>query len=384
MLLRRTILSRSSPFLNYSTAAAAAEQPKLTDFRTHEQDPAKHTSKHLGRFYKIPDNIKKLLFAQGGFPKQYEKQTKTFAESCIMIRQPAVEVINYIKQSVSPDKPAIRYVLHGENGAGKSLSLAHILHFGYSAGFLLVHVPLSMIYYKWPKEHGPSATREGFWDLPLDSAAWLINFKTQNGHLLSQLDLKISKDYVWNKRETTKAGASLTELIEHGINRVKFANDTIDAVIEELKLWSTAGKCKTLAVIDGYNVYWQPMSSLRGPHRVLIKTENVTLTKPIRSITDFNWTNGAIVVSVDKMAHRDFHRDDVTLPRILLGKEGFEHMDPFVPVEVTNYDEKEYQNCIDYYLDRKWIQNTTPGFEIELKQLCNKNPYEVMRMCAPL
>lgn len=202
--------------------------------------------------------------------------------------------------------------------------------------------------------------------------------------MLSQLDLKISKDYVWSKRETTSAGAPLLELIDHGINRVKFANDTIEALIEELKLLSTSGKCKTLAVIDGYNVYWQYMSSLRGPHRVLIKTENVSLTKPMRSITDFNWTNGAIVVSVDKMAHRDFHREDVTLPRILLGKEGFEHLDPFVPVEVTNYDEREYQNCIDYYVERKWIQNTRSGFEIELKQLSNKNPYELMRLCAPL
>ncbi|XP_063698741.1 small ribosomal subunit protein mS29 [Culicoides brevitarsis] len=384
MMLRRVLLPRSSRFLNYSTAAATAETQNHTDFRTHELDPTKHTSKHIGRFYKIPEDVKKQLFAQGGFPKQFEKQCKTFAESCLMVRQPAVEVINYLKQCVSVDKPATRFVLHGQNGAGKSLALAHITHYGYAAGFLLVTAPQSIYYYKWPKEHGPSATHEGYWDLPLDSAAWLMNFKTQNSHLLSNPELKCSQDYVWSKRETTEKGAPLLALIDHGINRVKFANDTIVALIEELKSYSTAGKIKTLVVIDGYNVYWQKMSQLRAPLRINIPTDKITMTKPMKSITDYNWTNGAVVVSVDKMAHRDFHTQDVTLPRILLGKKGFEHLDPFVPIEVKNYDDREYNSCIEYYLDRKWIQNASKGFDLELKHLSHKNPYELMRMCAPL
>uniref|UniRef100_A0A336LXC0 Small ribosomal subunit protein mS29 n=1 Tax=Culicoides sonorensis TaxID=179676 RepID=A0A336LXC0_CULSO len=384
MLLRRVISSRSLPTLSYSTATATAEETKFTDFRTSEQDPTKHSEKHIGRlFYKIPENVKKVLFSQGGIPKQYEKQWKTFAEPCLMIRKPVIDLINYIGQGVSTDKPVNRYVLYGDIGAGKSLTLAHLLHYGYTAGFMLVHMPYSGYYYKFPKEHGPSATREGFWDLPLDSAAWLIRFKTQNGHLLNQPDLKISKDYVWSKRETTPAGSSLLELVDHGINRVKFAGDTIDALIEELKLLSTSGKCKVLAIIDQYNVFWQPLSYLRGPHRVRIKTENVTLTNPMRSISNYNWTNGAVVVSVDPMGHVDQFGQS-PLPRCMLGKEGFEHMDPFVPIEVPTYDDKEFQNCIDYYLDRRWIQNTAEGFDKELKLLTNKNPYDLMRMCAPL
>ena len=32
-------------------------------------------------------------------------------------------------------------ILDGKTGTGKSLSLAHILHYGINAGFVLVHVP---------------------------------------------------------------------------------------------------------------------------------------------------------------------------------------------------------------------------------------------------
>lgn len=41
---------------------------------------------------------------------------------------------------------------------------------------------------KW-KEMVNSPTREGFVDLPLDSAAWLVHFKSQNIRLLKELDV---------------------------------------------------------------------------------------------------------------------------------------------------------------------------------------------------
>ena len=32
-------------------------------------------------------------------------------------------------------------------------------------------------------------------------------------------------------------------------------------------------------------------------------------------------------------------------------------MDPFVPVFVDKYNEKEMESCIEYYIHKKWIQN---------------------------
>lgn len=381
MLLRRALTTRPLHF-GFSTVTAIDQNPPQA-FRTFESDPTKHTSKHIGRFYYIPENIKKKLFSHIGFPKQYEKQMKTFAESCLMIRQPAVEIMNYMQDSISPEKPVIRYVLYGEFGVGKTLTMAHLAHYGHVAGFILVHSPLTMYWFKNPKEHAPSSTKDGMRDLPLDAAAWLIHFKAQNYSLLNQPDMKVSQDYVWTKRENTPKDSPLLELVDLGINRVKFSCDVVDAVIEELKQLSTSGKCKILALIDSYNAVWNPLCAFRKELKVRVKTDQVTLTKPLKSITNYNWTNGAVIVTVDPIATVESY-NWAPFPKTLLGNDGFEHLDPFIPIHVNNYDDMEFKNCIDYYLDRRWIQNTKVGFDQELQYLSNKNPYTVMRMCAPL
>lgn len=367
---------------NFSTAAEPVQAVKLDHFRTNESTTSKHSAQQCGRFYRIPLEEKKQLFTHGGLPKSFEKQTKTFGETCIMVREPAIEIMDYIKSS-DLSRPVNRYVLHGEDGCGKSLTLAHLLHYGLQNGFLLVHVPWVPNWFKRPKETTNSATFEGFIDLPFDAAAWLLHFKAQNATLLPKLDLKTTKDYVWSKRETTPAGSTLLELIEHGINRVKFASDAIAALLSELKQHSTAGKCKVMVGIDGYNAFFHDKTRILTENKAKVTPDKVTLTKPFLDITNYDWTNGVCILAVDRIALTE-ERMESSLPRYQLGKEGFEHCDPFIPIQVGNYSEEEFQNCVSYYLDRRWIQNVNEGFDSELKHLSAKNPYNLMSVCAPL
>lgn len=120
---------------------------------------ANHCKDQDGRFYRIPEAIKKQLFTYGGLPNEYNTLSETLNELCIMVRKPTVELIDYLKKT-NFDAPVPRYVLckwilhplwttiqatnfciDGNTGTGKSLSLAHILHYGSTAGFILVHVP---------------------------------------------------------------------------------------------------------------------------------------------------------------------------------------------------------------------------------------------------
>jgi len=382
MFLRRTafhIQSRVIPC--FSTAAETVQKPE--NFRS-ESNPSDHKPQEVGLYYRINPNLKKQLFALGGFPKVYEKQAKTFGETCLMIRNPALEIINYIKSS-DLSRPTIRYVLYGKNGVGKSMTLAHVLHYGHENDFVLVHVPWVPNWYKRPKEKASSTTHENSFDLPIDAAAWLIHFKSQNAKLLEKLELKCSRDYVWSKRETTVAGAPLMELIDHGISRIKFACDIIAVLLEELKEQSTQGKCKTMVGIDGYNAMFWPRTYLHGETRAhKITTDQITLTNPFLNITNYDWTNGVCVLVVDKIALTDDIEAESELPRYLLRKEGFEHLDPFVPVLVNNYTELEFSRCIEYYLNRRWIQNTQDGFDEELKFISGMNPFDLMQRCAPL
>ncbi|XP_055842839.1 28S ribosomal protein S29, mitochondrial [Episyrphus balteatus] len=369
----------------YSTSAEPAistKIPKSSEVRTNEGNTSKHSSNNLGKYYQIPNEDKKILFSHGGLPKSFEKQAKTFGETCLMVRQPALEVIDYIKSS-NLNKPTVRYVLYGDDGVGKSLTMAHIIHYGYQNGFLLLHAPWVANWYKRPKETANSTSMEGFIDLPFDAAGWLVHFKTQNAKLLPTLDLKTTKDYVWSKRETTPAGSTLLELIEHGIARIKFASDTIAALISELKQHATGGKCKIMVAMDGYNAFFHPITRVIADNKAKVHPSKVTLTQPFLDITNYDWCNGVCILSVDKLAASEGNRESY-LPRYLLEKEGFEHLDPFVPIRVDNFNEKEFKSCIDYYLDRRWIQNNEPGFDQELKYLSASNPFRLMNICAPL
>lgn len=100
--------------------------------------------------------------------------TTTLNELCLMVRKPSLEIIRYLKEA-DYNEPVLRYVLckftnnlliwnfcfflhiqfinlfeDGKTGTGKSISLAHVLHYGMSAGYLLVHVPWGM-HVSYPK-----------------------------------------------------------------------------------------------------------------------------------------------------------------------------------------------------------------------------------------
>lgn len=69
--------------------------------------------------------------------------------------------------------------------------------------------------------------------------------------------------------------------------------------------------------------------------------------------------------------------------RYLLGKDGFEHLDPFIPVLVPHYNQKEFTSCMDYFRERRWVQ-PYPGQDEELMSLSASNPYKLLQLCNPL
>lgn len=69
--------------------------------------------------------------------------------------------------------------------------------------------------------------------------------------------------------------------------------------------------------------------------------------------------------------------------RYLLTKEGFEHLDPFVPVPVDSYTEKELKSCMDYYRERKWV-TPYPNQDEEVSFTSANNPYRIMEICGAL
>ncbi|KAJ9593694.1 hypothetical protein L9F63_014742 [Diploptera punctata] len=366
------------------TTEAADIKNEISAFRTLENNPLNHNYSHVNQYYTLQKDVVHL-YQHGGFPTPFQKQIKTFNEPCIMVRESTVELLDFLKRA-NYSQPAIRYVLYGETGCGKSLTLAHVLHFGFMNEFILVHVPLVERWTRYYKEVSNSTTRDGYVDLNVDAAAWLGHFKNQNAKLLQKLDLRISKKYEWSMREETEEGSPLIDVVDHGIKRIKYASECVIAVINEIKKHSTEGRCKTLVLIDGFNAFVHPTKCIVTEAKVKVAPSKVSLTEAFMEITKNDWCNGAVVLTVDKVPVI-VDKPKSYLPLYLLGKEGFEHLDPFVPVKISEYNENEMESCLQYYINRRWLQNKrghTEEGKKELKYLSGMNPYHLMKICASL
>lgn len=299
-----------------------------------------------------------------------------------MIRQPALEVISYLKQ-LDFNKPAQRYVFYGTNGGGKTMSLSHAVHFCYIQGWLILHIPDAHRWVKNCKELHQSSYNSARFDQPLQATEWLRNFRITNEPFLSKI--KTKHRYLWTKREFTEEGSPLGELVDQGISRVKSSSDVVGAVMKELRLLS--GQSETafrLAVaVDGVNALWG-RSTITKEDKTAVDPGELTLVHNARKLIKNDWIGGAIITTLSQTGSL-YEPKMSYLPQELLGKIGFDCMDPFIPVSVPNYSEKEFESCYLYYLDRHWLQHPqsqTEEGKKELVFLSNRNPWMLDRICG--
>ncbi|NXY76632.1 RT29 protein, partial [Glareola pratincola] len=228
-----------------------AERPRAV-FYTSENDPANHTERHEGRHYSIPLEEVKAVFPHG-LPHRFQQQIKTFNEACLMVRKPALELFTYLKSS-NFAHPAVRYVIYGEKGTGKTMTLCHVVHYCARQGWLVLHVPDAHLWVKNCRELMQSSYNKERLDQPLQASSWLKNFKTSNERFLKEI--KTQKKYVWGKRESTEAGRPLGEVVEQGLARVRNASDAVGVVLKEIKQQCHLGSFRLLVAVDGVNALW--------------------------------------------------------------------------------------------------------------------------------
>ncbi|RNA01030.1 28S ribosomal mitochondrial [Brachionus plicatilis] len=381
-------------------------------YRCSVNDPIKHNVNNLSKFYRLDQAELNVIdpFQECLNREQYA-EFKAFDETCLMIRQPGVEIINYLK-NLDLSLPAYRFVLYGtQNGTGKRSTLLHILHYCHKDNWLLFHVPNCSAVLRKAKENQPSSYKEGRLDTPIDAALFLKRFSIQNMKLLKELDLKTTKKYDWSKRESSPEGTPILELIDYANSRIKYSSDICGAIVREIKLQSESNRYKVFVAIEQINSYFGP-TRLKRPDKSEINVDDITIVRNFKKLLKNDWKNAAVVGTICSRGviipapNRRTKFYDVTIPIAnrrraehtleyegpltpahLLKKEGFYHLEPFVPIEIPAYSDLEILNHYEYYKDRNWLQNedalTDSGKE-ELKFLSGKNPREFMRICRAI
>ncbi|KAL0278798.1 UNVERIFIED_CONTAM: hypothetical protein PYX00_000503 [Menopon gallinae] len=379
LIFRRKCLRHCFPY--FSTSAEVKVENDTPKFRTDKTNPADHTKADIGLFYTLPQQLalRDLFGKRHGFPTPFLQLCHTFRETCIMVRKPGLELLHYLKNA-DYTKPINKYVIYGRKGSGKTMVVNYAVHYAYLQGWLLVNLAWVPLWLSRPQQVSPSSSNPDNLNLIGRSVSWLQQFKRQNLKLLTENQLPIQNDYVWNKRESSKVGDSLLSMVDYGISRGTFSTDVINILLKEVKLMSKSGLIKTLVVIDGYNALFRSESKVMDTHRNIVPPNKLNPLKAFIDLTIADWHSGAAILTCDQLAAGD--NNESYFPHDLLSTEGYEHLYPFVPIEVPRYSDQEFENALEYYRDRKWLR--TRSGDTELKFLTGRVGYELMRICAPL
>jgi len=365
--------------------------PKPIVFRTSKTNPVTFDENDVGLFYTLPSDKFNQLF-QWGIEARFRNQIKAINESSFMIRRPFLEIKDLIAET-NPTQSSRRYLLLGKRGAGKTMTLNTLLHYGSSAGWLIVQMPWAL---GWFHRMTEGKTEISSWnprriDLPLIAADWLRNFKVQNAVLLAtRPDLVTTNTYKWTARESTTAGSHLSDLVDFGLERIRYSSDCVGAILKEIRALNNhcTTPVRTLVTLDGINMFWMQTTLTRpdqGP-KVYVPAETVSLVHNFKKMLRSDWAGGVVVSSLDadRLAEvwtmnrmsQPYDKNCIN-PREVLSEKGFAAIEPFYPVHVPYYDKREFLNAMQFYHEKRIIHSPTvmsdQGIK-EIEMLTNRNP----------
>nr|CAX69759.1 Mitochondrial 28S ribosomal protein S29 [Schistosoma japonicum] len=399
-----------SSFRRCSVKNTYAPAPRTQVYSHLEQ--VSHMSSVIGKFITYPENDFSL-FIEPFLKVESTEELRTFGDLSLLIREPALSVIKdlinirTLQKNSFNEEPgssnsvllarysAPRFVLHGQPGTGISTTLGQITCFSGNNKWLIFPFvscedllePSTDIApsndYHFNQHHDSSGDTL---DFPARSAEWLKFFLKINRALLEELRPVISRQVEWTKKDLMPEGTSWVDLISFCIARTKYSTDCIGILLREMRAISSASDGPPcLLVIDGVNFMWCRGTLLKDKTlAVRVTPDRLSIVHHLKRALKGDWRHGAIVTSTNIRAAWPTDREKYT-PGYLLGKSGFECMDPFVPVLVENYTPTEIEALLRFYAENNWLTNPaafTPDGRAELIFLSDHNPLELSRVAA--
>ncbi|CAH8453505.1 unnamed protein product [Schistosoma turkestanicum] len=394
-----------------SVSNTYAPAPRTQIYSHFEQ--VSQMSSVIGKFITYPEN-EFSLFIEPFLKVESTEELRTFGDLSLLIRKPTMSIIkdvinirNLQKENftneLNPSKSALlaklcvpRFVLHGQPGTGISTILGQITCFAGRDKWLIfpftscenllepsTDIAPSNDYHHNQHCHNFSGNAL---DFPARSAEWLKAFLKLNQPLLEEIKPVVSRQLEWTKKDIMPEGTSWVDLINFGVARTKYATDCIGILLREMRtLSSTPDGPPCLFIVDGVNFMWCRGTLLKDKTvSARVTPDRLAIVHHLKRALRGDWRHGVIITSTNIRAAWPTDREQYT-PGYLLGKSGFECMDPFIPVLVENYTPTETNALLRFYAENNWLTNPaafTPEGQAELIFLSDYNPLELSRLAA--
>ncbi|XP_065836197.1 small ribosomal subunit protein mS29-like [Oscarella lobularis] len=349
-----------------------ADLPWKRPYLTKESDPLNHSTSDLSFLYQIPSTEYKALLSHG-LPRSYRTEVENFGQAGLLIRRPAMKIIKKLQDTKNE---VHRFLINGPDGCGKSLTLAHVMHFGFKAGWLIVHLPsaLQLVHSSKPVRHSYHNPTQ--YDQPDESVTWLKTFRTMNSHLLN--DMTTCSKYTWGKKDVTHVGDPLGSVIDQGIQKPVHATDAVGVLLKEVALQDNR---PILFAVDDFNGFFG-LCSVRDPDGNKIAVENLRVRGHfLRALKAMKCGSAVMALSRSGMLNE---KKLGFSPGALLRKEGLAAITPHVNVRVDGYNEDEIISMINYYASKNWLTGGYTKEKLEeIAFLTQKNPIALRKLCDP-
>ncbi|CAI5442508.1 unnamed protein product [Caenorhabditis angaria] len=340
-------------------------------FSSAESATASYTLPENGTLYEIDRDATKQLNFRTHLPSGLRKQLDTIGELVTLVREPLLEVSSCMR-AVDKTIPTLRLVLWGPFGTGKTVTLNQAVHHAYQNQWAIVNLRSAMDLTRQVKEIEMCTYVPGRINDPSNAISILQNFKQQNQHIWKKLaELQTERDYEWSKSEKTAQNKPITDIVEMGISAPFLATDCVGALFRELRRHAKNDGIKVLVAIDDANSLWGK-TLVKRADRTYAQPHDLSLVVHFRRMISNDWSNGCVLMVADKKEVSDAN-NQLEVPRItpleLFGEEGFEHIEPVIPIETTNYTEKETDAIFEYYVKKNWLASEAARSEDGRKQL---------------
>ncbi|EDV26615.1 uncharacterized protein TRIADDRAFT_54798 [Trichoplax adhaerens] len=283
-----------------------------------------HDIEHIGQFYTVRQDDMDAVLAKA-LPRRLTSFSKVIGSADIMIRDPAIDIINQLKKR-SPDEQPLKFIIGGRDGTGKTVTLAHVIHYCYRSNWFILHVPSV---YKWISpncEVKRSHRRKKFWDQIDHACEWLKLCKSINKHLIGNMFIK--ETFHYGRGDKFVKGDSLAKVIEQGLLKSEFSVDVVECILQEL---ATQNEIPVLYAVDEYNAFFG---------------------KSAVQDWDKKNRNGAYVMAISRTGAPRTHC--YTAKQLLPGV-GMKRSEPYSPKVVSNLTKEEVKTFIHYYKMKSWL-----------------------------